>query len=123
MNKPWCPQCGFDVDVDEDGCCTTCGATATGQGADTAQKIRRDLQVTLLDRDCWVDRYNNATHDILIYQDLRQCWADIRWENFCEIWKWIGCLAMAYQCRDCGFLDHNMPAYPVCAECFDSRDQ
>lgn len=36
----WCPQCGPDVGVDEDGCCATCGATAVGDGADTALKLR-----------------------------------------------------------------------------------
>ena len=27
----FCPQCGFDVTTDEDGCCVHCGATATGE--------------------------------------------------------------------------------------------
>jgi hypothetical protein len=26
----FCPECGVNVKVDEDGCCATCGATATG---------------------------------------------------------------------------------------------
>jgi hypothetical protein len=28
--KIFCPQCGWDVPVDEDHCCTLCGATAFG---------------------------------------------------------------------------------------------
>ena len=34
----WCPQCGprEAVGLDEDGCCKTCGADATGPGADQA---------------------------------------------------------------------------------------
>ena len=27
----FCPQCGFNVECDEDGCCVTCGATAMGE--------------------------------------------------------------------------------------------
>jgi hypothetical protein len=34
----WCPECGPDVAVDEDGCCTTCGNGATGPGADAAHE-------------------------------------------------------------------------------------
>lgn len=26
----FCPECGPNVPIDEDGCCVTCGATATG---------------------------------------------------------------------------------------------
>lgn len=26
----FCPECGINVKVDEDGCCAACGATATG---------------------------------------------------------------------------------------------
>ena len=35
-----CPQCGYDVKVDEDGCCVTCGGAATGAGADAAIRNR-----------------------------------------------------------------------------------
>jgi len=39
--KTLCPICGFDVRVDEDGCCVDCGATAVGGGVDAAHTIRR----------------------------------------------------------------------------------
>lgn len=39
LNPTWCPQCGPHVAVDEDGCCATCGATATGPGADRALDV------------------------------------------------------------------------------------
>lgn len=39
----WCPQCGPDVTVDEDGCCVTCGATATGDGADAVLAMRAEI--------------------------------------------------------------------------------
>jgi len=32
--KTWCPHCGPGVDVDDNGCCDTCGADATGPGVD-----------------------------------------------------------------------------------------
>ena len=36
MMWTWCPECGPSVRVDEDGCCLTCGATATGSAVDAA---------------------------------------------------------------------------------------
>jgi hypothetical protein len=30
----FCPECGFGVAVDEDGCCVSCGATAVGSAVD-----------------------------------------------------------------------------------------
>lgn len=35
-NRTLCPQCGWNVAVDEDGCCATCGSNATGPGVDAA---------------------------------------------------------------------------------------
>jgi len=32
--KTFCPQCGFNVVIDEDGCCATCGCDATGPAVD-----------------------------------------------------------------------------------------
>jgi len=32
LRKTLCPQCGFYVPVDEDGCCLICGNGATGAG-------------------------------------------------------------------------------------------
>ena len=32
--KTFCPEDGFNVKVDEDGCCIACGATATGAAVD-----------------------------------------------------------------------------------------
>jgi hypothetical protein len=29
-----CPECGPHVTIDEDGCCSGCGCTATGEGAE-----------------------------------------------------------------------------------------
>ena len=34
MEDTFCPQCGWDVEVDEDHCCIHCGATASGEGVD-----------------------------------------------------------------------------------------
>lgn len=38
--RTWCPQCGPGVPIDEDGCCATCGATATGRGVDAVLPLR-----------------------------------------------------------------------------------
>ena len=32
----WCPQCGPDVACDDEGCCTSCGATCVGEGVEQA---------------------------------------------------------------------------------------
>jgi len=34
VTTTFCPECGFGVSVDEDGCCAMCGATATGTAVD-----------------------------------------------------------------------------------------
>lgn len=31
----FCPQCGFGVKIDEDGCCIHCGSSATGDAVDS----------------------------------------------------------------------------------------
>jgi len=45
--KTWCPQCGLGVKIDEDGCCKTCGATATGEGVDQILMLHRSLKALL----------------------------------------------------------------------------
>mgnify|MGYP007090096622 CR=1 FL=1 len=52
-----CPQCGIGVPIDEDGCCTTCGCTATGPGVDAALS-----RIDGLEYDCsvWVDVYDRG---------------------------------------------------------------
>ena len=36
--KTFCPECGFSVEIDEDGCCIDCGATAVGDAVDMLHK-------------------------------------------------------------------------------------
>ena len=36
--KTFCPECGFGVAVDEDGCCVSCGSVATGPAVDELAK-------------------------------------------------------------------------------------
>lgn len=60
----WCPQHGTGVKVDEDGCCTTCGADATGPGAETAvlmlaagqSRAAGVLDLTYLDKTIIIDK-------------------------------------------------------------------
>lgn len=65
--EAWCAQCGPHVDVDEDGCCASCGTDATGEGADRAVaalaelgRIRRELS-SLAERleDTFLGGYSN----------------------------------------------------------------
>jgi len=37
LDGTWCPECGPGVRVDADGCCTDCGADATGPGSRRAR--------------------------------------------------------------------------------------
>jgi hypothetical protein len=48
--ETWCPQCGADVDIDEDGCCQSCGADAIGEGASDAHSARRQLAQAVADK-------------------------------------------------------------------------
>ena len=67
----WCPQCGPDVSVDEDGCCLMCGCDAVGAGAETALRLRaaRDearaeiARLTALLRK-WEHRWNDAQNEL-----------------------------------------------------------
>jgi hypothetical protein len=47
----FCTQCGFDVRVDEDGCCITCGGDAIGPGVEEALTIRRKVK----ELETWVN--------------------------------------------------------------------
>jgi hypothetical protein len=40
VRRAWCPQCGYGPDIDDDGCCCACGATAIGDGAEEAVALR-----------------------------------------------------------------------------------
>jgi uncharacterized Zn finger protein (UPF0148 family) len=66
MIKTWCPQCGPDVHIDEDGCCAMCGADAAGDGVDEAHKHRRAAQKAqkALERIC------EETYDTGRYADV-----------------------------------------------------
>ena len=42
--ETFCPECGFNVKVDEDGCCVHCGATATGSAVADPTRTREALK-------------------------------------------------------------------------------
>ncbi len=46
-NTSFCPQCGWDVPVDEDGCCNICGATAIGEAVDALATLRARVRAGL----------------------------------------------------------------------------
>jgi len=69
-----CPECGFDVDVDEDGCCVSCGATAVGPGVDAAHALR-SLQDTKPAQEAQRMSRNEMLRGYLIaHADNRQRW-------------------------------------------------
>lgn len=41
MIKTFCPECGPNVKIDEDGCCVNCGNGANGNGLDYLNKMHR----------------------------------------------------------------------------------
>ena len=43
--KTFCPECGFGVKVDVDGCCLYCGAVATGTAVDELYSLKTAEQV------------------------------------------------------------------------------
>jgi hypothetical protein len=50
------PQCGPHVAVDEDGCCASCGATATGDGATRVLKALAIMRKEMAEIAILVDR-------------------------------------------------------------------
>ena len=52
----FCPECGWDVKVDEDGCCLVCGATSIGNAVDELAKEMRELQMFRVDLKVNVNR-------------------------------------------------------------------
>ena len=55
--RTFCPQCGWDVDTDEDGLCQACGAEAVGEGVEAlCQEV---------DRIATLDAHLSDAHDHL----------------------------------------------------------
>ena len=42
-----CPACGPSMEVDEDGCCENCGATAMGDGVEQVYRMMEELKSLL----------------------------------------------------------------------------
>lgn len=40
----FCPECGWNVAIDDDGCCLLCGATATGPAVDKIDGLLRAVR-------------------------------------------------------------------------------
>lgn len=65
----WCPQCGDGVSVDEDGCCASCGSTATGEGADQASAARLAAGMVAARLGCEVDGPTMLRHIERVVRD------------------------------------------------------
>jgi hypothetical protein len=57
MSDTFCPECGWDVSVDEDGLCTGCGATAIGVGVRKLVLERNTLRRELEEARATLARY------------------------------------------------------------------
>ncbi len=60
MLNTWCPQCGPDADVDEDGLCCACGATSIGLGAELACELMADRDNLRLALEWVAEEYQSA---------------------------------------------------------------
>jgi len=57
MKHTFCPQCGWNVKVDEDLCCVECGATAAGEAVD---RLCAELEM----RKQQSEKYKEAFEDL-----------------------------------------------------------
>ena len=69
--KTFCPQCGPHVDTDADGCCASCGATATGDAVDELAHLIRvmaknEAHVIALVYDTFADKPGDAVQELLM---------------------------------------------------------
>ena len=47
----FCPECGPDVEIDEEGCCLTCGATAVGSAAKDIARLQAVVDAARTQRE------------------------------------------------------------------------
>ena len=52
--KTFCPECGFGVAVDEDGCCLYCGSVATGIAVDELANTANVCKCDGMRSDGWI---------------------------------------------------------------------
>ncbi len=55
----FCPQCGPNVFIDEDGCCRGCGCDAVGDGVAAIEALRREAETLKRDRVRYVATIND----------------------------------------------------------------
>ena len=89
----WRPECGPDVTVDEEGLCTTCGSTATGDGAKSAFTLlnERDEARAEIKR---ITHYIVQTerHAILLEQENARLRDFINTFRMTELSRWMAVL-------------------------------
>ena len=54
----FCPQCGSNVEIDDDGCCAACGATALGAGVNEIDALLQRAEAA----EARVDALEEAIH-------------------------------------------------------------
>ena len=76
--KTFCPECGPAVEVDEDGCCETCGNGATGRAVAFIElkRVASDLRRRIrLARACLLatpNPFDDPLEDAAVLLDLRR---------------------------------------------------
>jgi len=117
----FCPECGPNVHVDEDGCCRCCGALAMGDGVRSLDAYTRILEKEIHKLEAEIVRLSEAEQndtDMLMALDdenaslrkevarLRRAigWSDLHpWQPIKFAWTWDGKGRMAIaRCPSCG---------------------
>jgi hypothetical protein len=114
--ETWCPECGYGVKIDEEGCCISCGVTAIGKGVDQAlaaeartererqrgkdllalgQNEKRHLRAIIDDREFRLDKIRQALHRAL--ERIEQA------EQRAQAWARLA--SFAKHASDCAALD------------------
>jgi hypothetical protein len=64
--ETWCPECGYGVKIDEEGCCISCGVTAIGKGVDQALAAEAERKALLREKEQAEQRAQAAAPDALV---------------------------------------------------------
>jgi hypothetical protein len=61
----FCPECGINTGVDEDGLCVSCGATAMGKGIDELNALRDRIRTLEEETDKLQDQIASLRYDLI----------------------------------------------------------
>lgn len=67
--ESFCPQCSWGVEVDEDGCCVNCGATAIGDAINNAMITDSSLLAKYLAAEAEAEYYADRADQLAVVAD------------------------------------------------------